>query len=238
MKKINLVFLHGWLFDSSIWDDLKTDLEKNFYVKSPNFSGHINHKEKITLSELNIEGYLENEPWKNILIGYSFGGMMCIRFALENKAISKLILINSSFPSSYSEINNQEIDSLILDLEANKNEAIKRFIYKCCKDSVSQKKDFKNLMDLQTKYSNIHIETLIKGLIDIKKLRELLDNENSIGIDTLIIQGEHDSFFPPRTFDENNSNNIQHKVVKGMSHYPFLSFHNEIKKEIIKFVED
>ena len=75
-------------------------------------------------------------------------------------------------------------------------------------------------------------------MIDIIKLRELLDKENSIGIDTLIIQGEHDSFFPPTTFDENNSNNIQHKVVKGMSHYPFLSFHNEIKKEIIKFVED
>jgi len=147
MKKINLVLLHGWLFDSSIWDDLKTDLEKNFNVISPNFSGYKNHKDKITSSRLNIEDYLENEPWKNILIGYSFGGMLCVRFALENKAISKLILINSSFPSNYTEINNQEIDSLILDLEANKNEAIKRFIYKCCKDSVSQKKDFKNLMD-------------------------------------------------------------------------------------------
>ena len=238
MKKINLVLLHGWLFGSSIWDDLKTDLEKSFNIKSPNFSGHKNHIEKIVSSELNIEDYLENEPWKNILIGYSFGGMMCVRFALKNKAISKLILINSSFPSSYTEINNQEIDSLILDLEANKNDAIRRFIYKCCKDSLSQKKDFKILMDLQTKYSNIQKETLIQGLIDIKKLRELLDNENSIGIDTLVIQGEHDSFFPPRSFEVNNSNNIQYKVVKGMSHYPFLSFHNEIKKEIIKFVED
>jgi len=238
MKKINLVLLHGWLFDSFIWDDLKTELEKNYHVKSPNFLVHENHKEKITPSELSIDDYLENQPWENILIGYSFGGMMCVRFALENKAISKLILINSSFPSSYSEINNQEIDSLILDLEANKNQAIKRFIYKCCKNSFSQKKDFKSLMDLQTKYSNIHEETLIQSLISIKKLRELLDSENSIGIDTLIIQGEHDSFFPPRTFEVNNSNNIKHKVVKGMAHYPFLSFHNEIKKEIIKFVED
>ena len=238
MKKVNLVLLHGWLFDSSIWDDLKTDLEKNFHVKSPDFSGYKHYKEKITSGELNIEDYLENEPWENILIGYSFGGMMCARFTLENKAISKLILINSCFPSNYTEINNQEIDNLILDLDADKNETIKRFIYKCCRDSITEKKDFKNLVDLQTKYSNIDKETLIKGLMDIKKLREILVNEHCIGIDTLIIQGEHDSFFPPRTFEVNSSNNIQYKVVKGMAHYPFLSFHNEIKKEIIKFVED
>ena len=238
MKKVNLVLLHGWLFDSSIWDDLKTDLEKNFHVKSPDFSGYKPYTEKITSGELNIEDYLENEPWENILIGYSFGGMMCVRFALENMAISKLILINSCFPSSYAEINNQEIDNLILDLDADKNEAIKRFIYKCCKDSVTQKKDYKSLLDLQTKYSNIDKEALIQGLVDIRKLRELLDNEHSIGIDTLIIQGEHDSFFPPRTLVVNGSSNIHIKVVKGMAHYPFLSFHNEIKKEIIKFVED
>ena len=238
MKKINLVLLHGWLFDCSIWNDLKTDLEKNYHVKSPNFSGYKYHREEMISGGIKIEDYLESKPWINILIGYSFGGMLCVRFALENESISKLILINSCFPSSYTEINNQEIDSLISDLDTNKTEAIKRFIYKCCKDSVTQKKDFKNLMYSQNKYSNIHNEILIQGLRDIKKSRELLYREDSIGIDTLIIQGEHDSFFPPKTGKENKSNNIKYRVVKGMAHYPFLSFHNEIKKEIIKFVED
>ncbi len=238
MKKINLVLIHGWLFGCSIWDDLKTDLEKNFRVKSPDFSGRKNDKEKTTSSELNIGDYLENKPWKNILIGYSFGGMMCVRFALGNKAISKLILINSCFPSSYKEISNQEIDSLIFDLETNKNDAIKRFVYKCCKDSITQKKDFKHLISLQTKYANIHNKTLTQGLRDIKKVRELLNNQHSIGIDTLVIQGEHDSFFPPSISELSKSSNIQHRVVEGMSHYPFLSFHNEIKQEIIRFIED
>ena len=238
MKKNNLVLLHGWLFDSSIWSDLKTDLEKNFHVESPNISNYSHHKEKMTSGELNIEDYLKSEPWKNILIGYSFGGMMCVRFALENKGISKLILINSCFPSSYNRISDKEIDSLILDLNTNKDDAIKRFIYKCCKDSLTEKQDFKKLLDLKIKYSNIDNEILIQGLRDIKELRVLLNKKNSIETDTLVIQGEYDSFFPPNNDEENKSSNIQYRIVKGMSHYPFLSFHREIEKEIINFVED
>ena len=237
MKKNNLVLLHGWLFDSFIWSNLKTDLEKNFHVRSPNLLSQANYKNIMRSSEFNIKDYLKGEPWENILIGYSFGGMKCVRFALENKEVSKLILINSCFPSSYNEISDKEIDNLILDLNNNKGDAIKRFIYKCCKGSVTEKRDFKNLLDFKTKYSNIDKEILIKSLREVKKLRVLLNKKNSIGIDTLVIQGEHDSFFPPNSNEEQKSCNIKYRMVKGMSHYPFLSFNNEIKREIIKFVE-
>lgn len=237
MKKINLVLLHGWLFDSFIWRDLKTDLENSFCVKSPNLTKHMRNREKMISSELNIENYLKDESWKNILIGYSFGGMMCVRFALENTRISKLILINSCFPSSYNEINDKEINSLIANLTENKDDTIKKFIYKCCKDSVTHKRDFKRLLGLKRKYLNIDSEDLIQSLENIKELRASLNKKNSLKIDTLIIQGEHDSFFPPRSNKENKYSNIEHRIVKGMAHYPFLSFHNEIKTEIIRFIE-
>ena len=53
MKKINLVLLHGWLFDCSIWSKLKIDLEKNYHVTSPDLSGYIHHDKKMAHSHSN-----------------------------------------------------------------------------------------------------------------------------------------------------------------------------------------
>ena len=105
-NKKNIIFLHGWRSESSVWFDIMKSLSKAeeynlFAIDLPGFG-----KTQVPQHSLSIAGYagivlqfIEKLKVKGhiILIGHSFGGAVSIKFATDYQdTISQLVLIDSS----------------------------------------------------------------------------------------------------------------------------------------------
>ncbi len=236
MNKLNLVLVHGWLFNSQIWRNILQNFDNRYDVVTPNLPGYDVNRfrpDKV----FNISEYLVNSVSRNVLIGWSFGGMLALKHAINFKNVSKLVLLNFNFPSKDDKLNDNAIDHLSEELKISRDKAIKKFIFECCKGSKKYLEDYKTLTRKNFISQFPTTEVLLSNLKEMKSLRNIISEPNDLKIDTLIINGKQDSLSSDTNL-KNFSNNIKYELINEMAHIPFLS-HKEIVTEKIKsFLEE
>jgi 2-succinyl-6-hydroxy-2,4-cyclohexadiene-1-carboxylate synthase len=103
VKKIKLLFLHGFAGSGQDWDFYLRALSENYACEAPDLPGHGNNSESIlsfehTVQTLKAKICSEAETaW--IIIGYSLGGRLALALASESelsRQICALVLISSS----------------------------------------------------------------------------------------------------------------------------------------------
>ena len=97
----DLVLLHGWAMHSGIWDSVRGQLARNFRLhlidlpghgKSPNLSIYGSDILK-NMSEMIMDDLPEN----SIICGWSLGGQVAMRLALDiPERVNKLILVSTT----------------------------------------------------------------------------------------------------------------------------------------------
>ena len=119
-----------------------------------------------------------------------------------------------------------------MQLQIDRNKAIKNFIFECCKNSPTPISDMKkiNKQMLKTKYPSN--EVLISNLEEMKVISSDINFKNINYKRIFFIYGQQDQF--------SKSSNLKltenMKVVERMGHLPFYSSCDEVLESIKSFL--
>jgi len=238
MIPLNIIFVHGWLFDNRIWNGFEKLFSPEFKTTLINLPGYGNSTNMRAKHMNYLTRYLKELSGDTIIVGWSHGGVLAIQEASqEYPNVKKIVAINSSLSIPINNfdkyVNNTSIEELKKNLIQDKEEAVKNFIFESVKYSSAKKTEFKALLQTFPLDSTPSIDVLINHLTNISKT-DLSENLKYIKKDILLINGKLDQFVKPNNYE--NYSNIYTELVEGMSHFPFISHKKELHKLITNFI--
>jgi hypothetical protein len=233
MKNLNVIFVHGWLFDSKIWwglDNEFNDFKSVYTIDLPGYGE--NKASKINHIDF-CKDLLRKIQDQTIIIAWSYGASLILEayHSLINPNI-KIVLINTNlkiYDSNNKELNINNINKLIINLEKDRSKAIKRFMYECVKNSIKPMDEFKKIIN-KFEINNLpDNKTLIQNLNDMKLFLSSehisLKNDNILCINT-----DKDQFVDKR------DNVYLEATIKDLGHIPFIHGNKQIFKLIMDFI--
>ena len=137
MANLDIIFIHGWLFDSRIWYGLDEEFKGFKSVELIDLPGYgINKSSKVNHKDFfkNLFTSINNET---IVIAWSYGAQLALYTYMKYLNLDiKLVLINANldmYSSNNIELNINNINKLISNIKLDKNNTIKSFIYEILK---------------------------------------------------------------------------------------------------------
>tara|TARA_B100001564_G_scaffold342837_1_gene338835 strand:- start:382 stop:1083 length:702 start_codon:yes stop_codon:yes gene_type:complete len=233
MVNLDIIFIHGWLFDSRIWHGLDEEFKGFKSVKLVDLPGYGVNK----LSKENHNDFCKNLLTsinnKTIVVAWSYGAQLAFHTYLKyfNPDI-KLVLINANldiYSSDNIEFNVKNIDQLISNLKIDKNNTIKNFMYECVKKSKHSKYEFKEMVNKFKMNDFPQTKNLIDNLNEMKLIPPLKKISFTLN-NVLSINTEKDQFI------NRTSNTIPEILIKDLGHIPFISGNKIIYKSIMDFI--
>ena len=233
MANLDIIFLHGWLFDSRIWYGLHKEFRGFKSVELIDLPGYgINKSLKVNHKDFceNLFTSINNET---IVIAWSYGAQLALYTYMKyfNSDI-KLVLINANLDvhsSNNTELNINNINQLISNLRLDKNNTIKNFMYECVKKSKHSKHEFREMINKFKMEDFPQTENLIDNLNEMKLIPPFKNISNSLN-NVLCINTEKDQFI------NRTSNIFQEILIKDLGHIPFISGNKIIYKSIMDFI--
>ena len=233
MVNLDIIFIHGWLFDSRIWYGLDKEFKGFKSVKLVDLPGYgINKLSKDNHSNFckNLFTSINNET---IVIAWSYGAQLALHTYMKyfNPDI-KLVLINANldiYSSNNIELNVKNIDQLISNLETDKNDTIKNFMYECVKKSKQSKYEFKEMVNKFKMNDFPQTKNLIDNLNEMKLIPPFKNITTTLN-NVLCINTEKDHFI------NRKSNIFQEILIKDLGHIPFIRGNKMIYKSIMDFI--
>lgn len=233
MANLDIIFLHGWLFDSRIWYGLHKEFRGFKSVELIDLPGYgINKSLKVNHKDFckNLFTSINNET---IVIAWSYGAQLALYTYMKyfNSDI-KLVLINANLDvhsSNNTELNINNINQLISNLRLDKNNTIKNFMYECVKKSKHSKHEFRKMINKFKMEDFPQTENLIDNLNEMKLIPPFKNISTTLN-NVLCINTEKDQFI------NRTSNIFQEILIKDLGHIPFISGNKIIYKSIMDFI--
>jgi hypothetical protein len=233
MANLDIIFLHGWLFDSRIWYGLHKEFRGFKSVELIDLPGYgINKSLKVNHKDFckNLFTSINNET---IVIAWSYGAQLALYTYMKyfNSDI-KLVLINANLDvhsSNNTELNINNINQLISNLRLDKNNTIKNFMYECVKKSKHSKHEFREMINKFKMEDFPQTENLIDNLNEMKLIPPFKNISTTLN-NVLCINTEKDQFI------NRTSNIFQEILIKDLGHIPFISGNKIIYKSIMDFI--
>ena len=233
MNNLNIIFIHGWLFDSRIWNGLDKEFNEFKSVKLIDLPGYgtnktskVNHKDFCRKVFSSIKD-------RTIIVTWSYGALLALDTYHEIIASdTKLVLINANLDihdPGNKELSMKNIDELITNLRLDKNRAIKNFIYECVKNSKQSKKEFKEINAMFKMADFPSSQILIDNLNEMKSFssnKHIPFKSDNI----LCINTDKDQFV-----DKKNIAYLE-VIISGLGHIPFIHGNKNLYKSIIDFI--
>lgn len=242
-----LVLLHGWGMNGDVWEGIVPKLAQDFRVTIVDLPGH--GRSVDDLGEYTLENLASQVaavmPASATLLGWSLGGMVATRLALDfPQKIDKLVLVASApkFTRDESWPNGVEpevLDNFAGDLRGDFRHTMKRFIAIQSMGSDNAKEEQRVLRDRVFRHGHPQIAALEGGL-KILHDADLRSELGNIMQSTFIMAGEYDSLFRKRAAEEACElfPGARLSVIKGAGHAPFLSHPDIFCKELASFINE
>ena len=215
----NLVLLHGWGFNSELFDNLVNEYKDRYRITTIDLPGHGQSDD--------VDGGLDdwcNEiikilPKNPILLGWSLGGLLAIHVASQVPT-TKLILVASTpnfvqsddWPYGIDADNFMQFSDA---LQLNLSKGLKRFVSLQTQDKV-QLKTLNQSIDQYPATT----KALNQGL-DILLTTDLVSEFEQLEIPVEVILGDHDTLVPHRINRWYDKTNVRIQVL-NTGHLPFL----------------
>lgn len=243
----DLVLLHGWGLNSGVFDLLLHELVEHYRVTLVDLPGYgINNDILPETYDLASVAHMVEQvlPHQCILLGWSLGGLVAQRVALDfPDRIQKLILVASS-PKFAAEDAAEDKDQWpgilphILEtfknqLQSTYSKTLDRFMAIQAMGSKSARSDIATIRDAVSVYPEPHHHALEKGL-DILQNIDLRAELAGLGIPTVRMYGKLDSLVPKKAIENISTHHPgSHSVVFAKaSHAPFISHPEEFIQEL------
>jgi len=241
-----LLLIHGWAFDSTVWQNQIDYLSKTFRVVILNLPGHglSEYREGVDIIQ-DLFSFVKNLNCENLTImGHSFGGVLALRLALTfPQLINRLILVNTS-PNFR---NNNELQ---LGLDEADMIKMRQFLdkeypnillvfYRWLFSEQDRKSDsFKEIWRCVSKKDRWPQKEALASLLSLIEGENLTKLLNKIDVPTLISYGTKDPICSKNAADfmHREINNSIIKCFQGSGHLPFLIYADEFNKTIENFL--
>lgn len=236
-----LVFLHGWGLNSAVWTDLAASLSHDYRITLIDLPGFgVNNRYCPQHYDLDAITAMVAEilPQNSVLVGWSLGGLVAQKLAIEYSAnIDRLICVNSS-PKFMAEpdwpgIKPEVLDAFASQLHSDVGATVNRFLAIQAMGSSRAKADILALRSLLDKRPAPAAGALSGGL-RILQQADIRPQLQAIGCPTLRIYGKKDSLVPVAVMDE--TERLQPASVSMLfpaaSHAPFISHAREFEQAL------
>ena len=215
----SLVLLHGWAFNSDIFNELVTKYKNDYCITIIDLPGHGRSPD--------IEGGIEDWcyeiikliPERSILLGWSLGGLLSIFIANQVKlkelilvAVSPCLVNNENWDYG---IRQEVFDQFALNLKVDSTKALKRFV------SLQSK----NKSQIQELYSSIQkypaSQSALNNGLEIITRSDLRNEFKAISTPKKCILGKLDTLVPAKIQHWYANAETKTQVLKS-GHLPFL----------------
>jgi len=244
-----IFFIHGWSFNSRIFNGQRDCLQDQFQVVGVDLRGHGKSetgKERPTLQQFasDLDHILKRLELNEVsVVGWSMGGLIAIRlFSLCPERLKSLILVSAT-PS----LIQREGFAHALPLSV-----VKRLRSQVTRDHLKAIKMFRDLILSPEEERSDIIDAIKKTLndeINVSKetaadsLSSLMEEDlrnsvENISLPALIIHGEKDQIcFPGAAlFLKESLTNAKLIMMQGCGHAPFLTSPLQFNKELTEFL--
>ena len=242
-----LTAIHGWGFNSAVWDDMGEQLQDQCRftaIDLPGFGRCPMLEGEYTLPTL-ANRLIETTPKSGVLMGWSLGGMVALEMAhCYPEQIDGLVMVASSprftatqnWPHGVApEILNVFSETVIEDHKA----ALLRFLFLQAGRIDLGRATVKKLKPLLFRYGSPDQKALEKGLILLRETdsRDIL---KTIQCPVLFILGERDNLLSPTVVEDLSilCPNCRIAVINGSAHAPFISHPLEFFQVLMSFLQD
>ena len=215
----SLVLLHGWAFNSDIFQSLIDKYKANYRITVIDLPGHGRSRD----IDGNIESWC-NEltkiiPEQSILLGWSLGGLLSTYIASQIE-INKLILVAATPCLVNNEnwnygISSEVFDQFAINLKNDSTKSLKRFVSLQSKDKSQLQELYKSIQKYPASHSalNTGLEIIINS--------DLRDIYKDIAVPKTTILGSLDTLVPVKIKEWYEAVGSQTSIIRS-GHLPFI----------------
>ena len=224
-KGKNLVLLHGWAFNSDVFQALVIKYKKDYCITVIDLPGHGRSPDLDGGIHTWCNEIIKFIPEKSILLGWSLGGLLSIFIANKIK-LNELILVASS-PCLVNNdnwnlgIKNEIFDQFVINLKTDSTKALKRFVSLQSKNKSQINELHKSIQKYPASQSALDngLEIIINS--------DLRTQYKNILTPKKCILGTHDTLIPSKIQGWYEDNGSKTHIIKT-GHLPFLEKNFEI----------
>lgn len=225
----DLVLLHGWSMDGSIWGAFADELARYFRLHLVDLPGHGVSPRKFALTIDSLASAAAGVlPPRCLLCGWSLGGMVALHLAATRAARPRgLVLIGSTprfaaaddWPHGTAQ---EALASFAAELDADPVTLLARFRASMCRSDNAEKRLRRLMSALPAPPSDL---TALREGLDILRDTDLREDARRIAVPTLVVHGARDAVVPPGAGDwlAAHIGGARRHVFDDCTHLPFLS---------------
>ncbi len=237
----DLVLIHGWGLHGGIWDEFVPLLETDFRVTCVDLPGHgrSNWQGEAQLDAM-VDVLLDAVPGPAAWLGWSLGGLLASRAALQRPAqVSALVLLASSpcfvrKPGWQSAMLPSLLDTFAAELQADYSRTLIRFLSLQVRGAIDASRTLKTLRKKMLAHGEPATVALQAGL-DILRSADLREQVSGIHCPAMLIMGGRDTLVPVNAGRETARlfPAARLEVIEGAGHAPFIS-HPEVVAGLVQ----
>lgn len=240
--KTNLVLLHGWGLNAEVWQGVEAQLSSQFRVQLIDLPGYGRSQGYGTRSLTEMAADIVAQlPEQSILVGWSLGGLVATRIALDFPTYCQKLIMVASSPCFIEQPQWPGISSRILDnfqqqLVQNPQRTLERFISLQTLGSTGAAATLRQLKQSLIGSPQASMAVLKQGL-KILRDTDLRLELNDISQPFLRIYGACDALVPctvAQILDQRLPQRLS-QVLAEASHVPFISHPNLFCQYIEEF---
>lgn len=240
-----LFLLHGWGLHGGIWDALLPELTPHFRVTRVDLPGHGRSRSSPFSPELKdaARALLAVAPPQAVWLGWSLGGLLAIRAALDAPSrVRALVLANATprftvGPDWPLGMPSETLAGFAAGLAADYRGTLQRFLSLQVQGDEAARESLRQLRESLYARGEPDPAALASGL-ELLKQSDLRGELTSICQPTLVIAGGYDRLTPPGA-GEHLARTIpgaRSHIFPRSGHAPFLSHPREFAAAVVDFV--
>lgn len=225
----DLVLLHGWSSDGSIWGEFADLLCAHFRLHLVDLPGHGLSRREVPLSidslTTAVAGFV---PQRSLVCGWSLGGMVALRLAAEKPTLLRGLVLISTTPH-FSSGNDwlhgtpgEALTSFAAELDADATTLLARFRASMCRSDIEERKLRRIMATLPAAPADL---TALKEALDVLCDTDLRDDVRRVASPALVIHGGRDAVVPPGAgrWLATQIDGARWHSIDECAHLPFLS---------------
>jgi pimeloyl-[acyl-carrier protein] methyl ester esterase len=243
----DVVLLHGWGMNGDVWEGIVPALWQHYRVTLVDLPGHgrsVDDLGDFSLGEMAAQ-ISAAIPAPACLVGWSLGGMIATRIAVDKPEVIKQLVLVASAPRFVRDndwpdgVEPEVLDGFASDLQEDFHNTVKRFIAIQAMGSEHAREEQRTLRERVFRHGNPQLAALEGGL-NLLHHADLRPCLGELRCPTLLIAGEHDSLFRRAAAERTQQliHDAQLSVIKGAGHAPFLSHPDDFLHALTTFLDE
>ena len=241
-----LALLHGWGMNPRVFDALRAPLEKHCTLLPLALPGHGG---AAALPENTLTTWAshiaEQLPPQTVLLGWSLGGQIAMRIALDHPATIKRLILISTTPKFVTEddwragVAREDLQKFGADMQADTRASLLRFMTLQTRGAAAQKTILQSLRASFFSEPLPEAQALAAGLGMLLQT-DLRGQLCQIEKPVLVIHGSLDKLTPSAAGDwlVKNIPSAKSDLIDGAAHAPFLSHTQQVAEAIMEALHD